>query len=66
MGFIITVTSNVKWAYLVGTIVFLAGGVGSTIYGFASGKTGVGIMGIAIAVASAVLLIDAIVNIVQS
>ena len=61
-GFIITVSSNNKWWYLLGTILFLLIGIGMTIGGFASGNTGLGIAGIVCSVASGVFLIDAIMN----
>jgi hypothetical protein len=61
-GFIVTVTSNNKWWYLLGTIVFLAIGVTIAIAGFAAGSTPTGIAGIVVGAVSVVFVIDAIMN----
>lgn len=61
-GFIITVTSNNKYWYLLGTILFLLLGIGLAIGGFASGATSLGITGIVVAAASCVFVIDAFMN----
>lgn len=61
-GFIITVTSNNKYWYLLGTILFLLLGIGLAIGGFASGTTPLGIAGIVVAAVSCVFVIDAFMN----
>lgn len=61
-GFIITVTSNNKYWYLLGAILFLLGGIALAIAGFVTLGTAAGVAGIIISVASAVFLIDAIMN----
>jgi len=61
-GFIITVSSNNKWWYLIGAILFLVGGIALAIAGFVSLGTTWGITGIVVGVVSVVFLIDAIMN----
>ncbi|MBI3563491.1 MAG: hypothetical protein HY080_17440 [Gammaproteobacteria bacterium] len=61
-GFIITITSNNKWWYLLGTILFLALGIILAIVGFTGGNTTLGIAGIVVGVVSCVFVVDALKN----
>lgn len=61
-GFIFTFSSNNKWWYLIGAIFFLVGGIALAIAGFLKLGIVTGIVGIVIALASVIFLIDAIKN----
>lgn len=61
-GFMITVTSNNKWWYLLGAVLFLLAGIAIAIAGFTTLGTSWGITGIVVGVVSVVFLIDAIMN----
>lgn len=61
-GFIFTVTSNNKYWYLAGTIIFLLIGIGVAVGGFLGGSTITGIVGIVLGLAALILMIDAIMN----
>ncbi len=61
-GFIVSISSNNKWWYLLGTILFLALGIVLAIVGFTGGTTSLGITGIVIGVVSCVFVIDAFMN----
>lgn len=63
-GFIITIESNNKYWYLAGTLLFLAGSIALAVAGFIVPDLGItwGITGIVAAVVSAVLVIDAFMN----
>lgn len=60
---IITVTSNNKTWYLLGTILFAVLGVTLAILGFlTSAGAGLAVVGIVIAVAAAVLMVDTLIQ----
>ncbi len=61
-GFIITIESNAKVWYLLGTILSLILGIGLSVAGFVALGSGWGISGIIVAVASVILVVDAIMN----
>ena len=61
-GFMFTVTSNNKYWYLAGAIIFLLVGIGVAAGGFLGGSTVTGITGIVIGLVAVIFLIDAIMN----
>lgn len=61
-GFLFRVSSNHRIWYLLGTILFVAGGIALAIAGFVTLGATWGITGIILAVAAGILMIDAISN----
>lgn len=64
MGFMITVTSNWKWGYLVMAILVALGGIALTIAGFATSMSAMWPVGIIVALVGGVFTADAISNVV--